>query len=55
MTYHIVCFSPERLIVLNTCSTYSEAEAKHDDWADLYPNAWVDIYSDDDLKEANAA
>ena len=55
MNYHIVKLTPDGLLSIKRFHTYSEAEMLRRHYAEMYRDAWVEVVSDADLAEAEAA
>lgn len=47
MSYKIGMFTEEGIRTLEYFDSYSEAELKFDEYCELYPNAWIEIFNED--------
>lgn len=50
--YRIVKYTSRELITLETCDSYSEAELRRNEIADLNPNDWIEVVSESDLVQS---
>jgi hypothetical protein len=50
MTYRIVKYTPQALVTIETCDSFSEAEMKIDEIVQSFPDDWIEIVSDPDFQ-----
>lgn len=55
MNYHVASLTSNGILSIQQFDTYSEADLMFDAICERYPNAFIDIVSEDDLIECGVA